>query len=435
MPEILIASLSPVGHIGPLLNIAQGLVDRGDRVTVLTSADHAGKIRAVGATPHAIPAEADFDMTRLDIDLPGRVDTSGIKRVNFDIVRLFVQPMPHQARALSELMARTQYDAIIVDAGFFGILPFLLGDRAARPPVLAYTTTPLMISSRDTAPSGMGLPPSSTTLGRVRNRTLNVLSQKVLLRQSQNAANYLLDRLNSRQLPMFILDSGLLADRYISPTVPEFDYPRSDLPANVRYVGVVHQAPTEGFRLPPWWSELDGDRPVVHVTQGTIDNADLGRLLEPTINALGGEDVIVVATTGGRDVSTLKMPVPLNTYVADYIPHDLLLPKVDVMVTNGGYGAVQRALATGVPLVVAGNTEDKPEVAARVAWTGAGVNLRTGAPTTGAVRAAVREVLGDGRYLAAARTLETAFARRDGVAEIAALVDEVIGEHSRTAHR
>ena len=248
MPEILIASLSPVGHIGPLLNVAQGLVDRGDRVTVLSSADHAAKIRAVGATPQAIPPEADFDMTRLDIDLPGRADTSGIKRVNFDIVRIFVQPMPHQAHALSQLMAQTQFDAIIVDAGFFGILPFLLGDRAARPPVLAYTTTPLMVSSRDTAPSGLGLPPSSTAFGRLRNRALNLLSQKVLLRESQNAANYLLDRMNSRPLPTFILDSGLLADRYISPTVPEFDYPRSDLPANVRYVGAVHPPPSRGFR-------------------------------------------------------------------------------------------------------------------------------------------------------------------------------------------
>src|SRR6478672_2644146 len=320
MPEILIASLSPVGHIAPLLNIAQGLVDRGDSVTVLSSADHAAKIRAVGATPRAIPAEADFDLTRLDIDLPGRTKTSGIKRVNFDIVRLFVQPMPHQTRVLSELMAQTAFDAIIVDAGFFGILPFLLGDRAARPPVLVYATTPLMISSRDTAPSGMGLPPSSSALGRLRNRALHLLSQKVLLRQSQNAVNYLLDHLNSRPLPTFILDSGVLADRYISPTVPEFDYPRGDLPAHVRYVGAIHPAPSAGFRPPPWWAELDGDRPVVHVTQGTIDNADLGRLLEPTIDALDGEDVIVVATTGGRDVSTLKMPVPLNTYVADYIP-------------------------------------------------------------------------------------------------------------------
>ena len=102
---------------------------------------------------------------------------------------------------------------------------------------------------------------------------------------------------------------------------------------------------------------------------------------EPTIEALADENVIVVATTGGRDVSELNVPMPPNTYVAEYIPHDVLLPKVDVMVTNGGYGAVQRALATGVPLVVAGNTEDKPEVAARVAWSGAGINLRTGTPT------------------------------------------------------
>ena len=36
------------------------------------------------------------------------------------------------------------------------------------------------------------------------------------------------------------------------------------------------------------------------------------------------------------------------------------------MLTNGGYGGVQYALAHGVPLVVAGDTEDKPEVAARV---------------------------------------------------------------------
>ena len=245
----------------------------------------------------------------------------------------------------------------------------------------------------------MGLRPSSTALGRLRNRTLTVLAQKVLLRESQNAANHLLDHMNSRRLPTFILDSGLLADRYIAPTVPEFDYPRSDLPTNVRYVGAVHPGPSQGFRRPPWWSELDGDRPVVHVTQGTIDNADLGRLLEPTIEALGGEDVIVVATTGGRDVSELKVPLPMNTYVAEMIPHDLLLPKVDVMVTNGGYGAVQRALSMGVPLVVAGNTEDKPEVAARVAWAGAGVNLKTGTPRPGAVRAAVRRVLSDGRYL------------------------------------
>lgn len=434
MAEILMAALSPIGHIGPLLNVAQGLAERGDRVTVLTAAHRADMVRAAGARPHALPPEADFDETRLDIDLPGRAETSGIRRVNFDIVRLFVAPMPYQTAALSELMAQTRYDAVIADFGFLGALPFLLGEPSARPPILTYSTTPLMLSSRDTAPSGLGLLPSSTALGRLRNRALTAVSQKVLMRQSQHAANYVLDRMNTRPLPVFLLDAALLADRHIVPTVPVFDYPRSDLPGHVRYVGAVHPRPSEGFRPPPWWHELDGERPVVHVTQGTVDNADLSRLLEPTIDALGGEDVIVVASTGGRDTTQVRTPLPLNTYVAEYLPHDVLLPKVDVMVTNGGYGAVQRALSTGVPLVVAGDTEDKPEVAARVEWSGAGINLRTGTPTSAAVRRAVREVLDDKRYLRRARELESAFAQHDGVTEIAALVDEVVAERRPVVH-
>ena len=31
------AALSPVGHVGPLLKVAEGPARRGDRVTVLTS--------------------------------------------------------------------------------------------------------------------------------------------------------------------------------------------------------------------------------------------------------------------------------------------------------------------------------------------------------------------------------------------------------------
>ncbi|MET0700577.1 MAG: nucleotide disphospho-sugar-binding domain-containing protein, partial [Mycobacterium sp.] len=417
MAEILIASMQPVGHFGPLLNVAEGLVARGDRVSFLTASHHAAKIRAAGARPFALPKEAEFDESRLDLDLPGRTETTGIKRVNFDIEHLFLKQMPHQTSALAELMRQTRFDAIIVDSTFFGIVPFLLGDRTARPPVLSYSTTPLMLSSVDTAPFGLGMPPSSTASGRIRNRALNRLSHNVLMRDCQRAANLQLDRLNAPKLPMFILDTGVLADRYITASIPELDYPRSDLPPNVRYVGAVHPVPAPGFQPPPWWSELDGNRPVVHVTQGTIDNADLSRLLEPTIDALRDEDVVVVATTGGRDISEIHTRLPRNTYVAEYIPHNELLPKVDVMVTNGGFGAVQRALSTGVPLVVAGNTEDKPEVAARVAWSGVGINLRTGTPSAAQVRRAVRDILSEERYRRRARELESAYARRDGVAE------------------
>ena len=431
--EILFAASPPIGHVAPLLSVARGLVNRGDDVTFLTSARHADKIRAIGAIPHPLPYGADYDDSSFDADLPGRAETSGVARVNFDVKHIFIRPLPHQAAALEEVMAAHHFDAIVADAFFLGILPMLLGKSTSRPPILAYSTTPLFLTSRDTAPGGPGLLPGTGVFGRLRNRALNVVTQKVTLRSSHQAADTMLATLDLPKLPVFVLDSGILADRLIAPTIPEFEYHRSDLPDHVRFVGAVLPPPADDFVAPRWWNELSADRPVVHVTQGTIDNADLTRLIEPTIEALANEDVTVVVTTGGRPISQLRSPLPPNTFVSEFIPHDILLPLVDVMVTNGGYGAVQRALTTGVPLVVAGNTEDKPEVAARVEYFGAGVNLRTGVPTAAEVRRAVHSVLNDDTYRQSALRLQTAYTRRDGVNAIAALVDEAIAERRMEA--
>jgi UDP:flavonoid glycosyltransferase YjiC (YdhE family) len=90
-----------------------------------------------------------------------------------------------------------------------------------------------------------------------------------------------------------------------------------------------------------------------------------------------------------------------------------------VVVTNGGYGGVQATLAAGVPLVVAGGTEDKPEVAARVAWTGAGIDLRTGTPDAAAVGAAVSSILNDRSYRSAAQRIAADAATHDALGEIA----------------
>ena len=429
MADILIASLSPTGHVGPLLTVARDLVARGNRVTVMTGAAHNESVLAVGAQPHPLPPAADFDESPFDSTSRGR--TSKIKALNLAIIRLFLAPMPHQAAELRAALQRNRFDTIIADYGFFGVLPLLLDDTGGRPPVVLYTPTPLMLSSRDTAPTGMGLAPGTGPFGRLRDRALTLLSHRVILREAQRTTNEMLEALGVGPLPVFLLDVGVLADRLVVPTVPSFEYPRSDLPANVRFVGAVHPLPGHGYEFPTWWAELDSGRPVVHVTQGTVDNDDLTRLIVPTIEALADEDVTVVVTTG-REVTDLEAAIPANTYVAEYIPHDLLLPKVDVVVTNGGYGAVQRAVSSGVPLVVAGSTEDKPEVAARVAWSGAGIDLGTGTPSPAQIGRAVREILCTESYLQRARELEIAFAQRDGTAEIAALLAEVIGDTKPT---
>ncbi|PRC49365.1 UDP-glucuronosyltransferase, partial [Mycobacterium sp. ITM-2017-0098] len=127
--------------------------------------------------------------------------------------------------------------------------------------------------------------------------------------------------------------------------------------------------------------------------QGTFDNADLDQLISPTLDALGDhDDLLVVATTGGRPGQRWRGQIPANARIADWIPYSALMPHVDVMITNGGYGGVQHALSHGVPLIVAGETSDKAEVAARVDFSGVGIDLATAAPSPAAIGAAVDRV-------------------------------------------
>ena len=145
------------------------------------------------------------------------------------------------------------------------------------------------------------------------------------------------------------------------------------------------------------------------------------------MRALAGSDVLVVATTVGHDPDDV-LPAddrPANVRLAEFIPFTELLPLVDVMVTNGGYGGVQQALAHGVPLVVAGRTEDKMEVSARVTWSGTGIALKTDTPSAAQVRDAVLQVLGRSSYRERARDLQSAFAGWSGPERAAQAVLEV----------
>jgi len=98
--------------------------------------------------------------------------------------------------------------------------------------------------------------------------------------------------------------------------------------------------------------------------------------------------------------------------------------QADVFVTNGGYGSVNQAMSSGIPLVTAGMTEDKADVNARVAWSGVGINLATNNPTPQALRDAVRAVLDKPNYRSRASLMADEFSRIDTRTEILRIVSE-----------
>jgi UDP:flavonoid glycosyltransferase YjiC (YdhE family) len=385
------------GHAVPLLAIARRLVDDGHDVVFFTTPHYRDRVTATGA--RFVPFAAEYDAHDLMLANPDREAASrrGIRGVKDDLRRIFIGPLSGQFAGIAQIRHEFPADVIVFDTMFLGALPLALAPEAAtRPALVCIGVLPFAGTSRHAAPFGAALQPGTGALTRGRNTLLNWATAHLVLRDIQQLAQRKVAETGAAPYDGYFIDlPPKLVDAYLQATVAGFEYPRPDLPPSVRFVGPI-LAPASGpFERPEWWPELDSGRPVVHVTQGTLDNADLSRLLLPTAAALAGDEVLVVATTGGPDPAPLRASLPANVRVERFIPHDLLLPKVDVMVTNGGYGGVQHALAHGVPLVVAGDSEDKPEVAARVRWSGTGIDLRTGRPAPEKVAAAVRRVLAE----------------------------------------
>ncbi|PJJ73320.1 UDP:flavonoid glycosyltransferase YjiC (YdhE family) [Diaminobutyricimonas aerilata] len=425
MSSILFCSTPVIGHIAPLLPVASALADAGHRVRMLTGARYREAVESAGAEWLPLPEAADYDDTRIDELFPGRVGLKGPTLITHDFREIFVRPMEAQAAAVDAALEAVPTDVVLTEALFTGILPLLTRPRSRRPAVLAMGIVPLGLDSRDTAPFGLGIPPLPGAVGRVRNAALRFVAQRVVFASVQRDATARLRGITGHGLPTFVLNWPSLADGIVQFTVPSFEYPRPDLPTEVHFVGPVSRSGRD-VPLPAWWSELDGSRPVVHVTQGTIANADVEDLLLPTVRALAAVDVVVVVSTGGRDVAALG-ELPANAWAAPFLPYDVLLPKTSVLVTNGGYGGVHFAMRHGVPIVIAGQTEDKAEVSARVAWSGVGIDLRSNRPSEEAIRQAVRRVLGEPSYRAASRRIGDDIAAAPGVAGILPLIERYAG--------
>ncbi|MDF1478460.1 glycosyltransferase [Leifsonia sp. H3M29-4] len=431
MSSILICSTPVHGHVTPLLAVTRTLVAAGHEVRFLTGQRYRDAVEAAGARFLPLPDAADYDDRSMDTAFPRRVGLTGPAGIRYDMIEIFLRPMRAQAAALrGALTAPT--DLIMTESMFTGILSLLVTPRAERPPIVNLGIIPLGIKSRDTAPFGLGLKPMPGPVGRLRDSFNTFVAEKIIFAPVQKFADEQMLAITGKHMPGFFLNWPSLADAIVQFTVPEFEYPRSDLPDMVHFVGPVSTSAPNAGALPEWWGELDGSRPVVHVSQGTVANQDYEELILPTMRGLAGDDVIVVVSTGGRPISSVPERVPANVRLAEYLPYDELLPRVDVMVTNGGYGGVHFALTHGVPLVVAGATEDKIEVSARVEWSGVGVNLRTNRPSDTAVAAGVRRVLADNSFRDAANRIGASIARAPGVEGILAIVDRLSAENVRS---
>jgi UDP:flavonoid glycosyltransferase YjiC (YdhE family) len=378
------------------------------------------RVEATGAQFTPFVHARDLDGNGPDEFAPGHKHT-GLASLKRALKHLFIDNAPRMMQDVADIDRDFHADLILIDPAFIGGGWYR---EVSGLPVALLNVHPMGLSSRDTAPANLGLLPSASLLGRLRNRALNWSIEHVLFRDVQQHWNAMRKSIGLPPTGWFY-DTAAQAELYMQLTVPSFEYPRSDLIPQAHFIGIMPVPAPPSWTPPAWWNELDGSRPIVHVTQGTVANVSPD-LIAPAIAGLAAEDVLVVVTTGGPPVEQLKLgPLPANARVATFLPYAELLPRTGVMVTNGGYGGTQLALSHGLPIAAAGTSEDKMEVSARVAWSGVGINLKTERPTPTQVRNAVRSLRDDPRYRQRAQALQAEYARYEAVTRGVELVERL----------
>jgi MGT family glycosyltransferase len=176
-----------------------------------------------------------------------------------------------------------------------------------------------------------------------------------------------------------------------------WDRPGLPAPASTEYVGHAN-VERPGESLPDWAAELT-ERPTVYAALGTIARAFPG-VFEAILEALRDEDVNLVLAVG-QDPAAFG-PQPPNVHLEPWIPQTRLLPQCDVFISHGGFNSVKEALSLGVPLVVVPMMSDEPYSAERVAALGVGRAVGPEERGPEDIRDAVRTVLSDGSYRARA---------------------------------
>jgi UDP:flavonoid glycosyltransferase YjiC (YdhE family) len=382
----------------------------------------AAQVEAMGA--RFVPLRHTHDIVETTREAQQK---KGLAAANATMINLFVAPMIGQLRDYEEILQDFPADVLLVDMCTLGA--GLLNEKGG--PVWASVgINPLRTPESPLFGSGRLMP--KTPFGRLQNRLFNWLTNHALLRGVNVEYNRQRQLVGLSPLPCGTTVFDLLMSPYLhlQGTTPLFEFAYRDLPPQVHFVGpMLPPVPTD-FVKPFWWDDMKTARPVVHVTQGTVAT-DVRELLLPTITALASEKMLVVVTTPEPEkLGTL----PANVRVERIIPHALLLPYVDIMVTNGGYKGVKVALAHGVPLVVAGRTEDKPEVASRLVAAGAGIDLKSATPNPDELRQAILKILNTPSYRQQAKAIQAEVALYDSPTKVAQLLERLVSTKKIVKH-
>ncbi|RXK60593.1 glycosyltransferase [Lacibacter luteus] len=425
--KILFACVPGDGHFNPLTGLAKHLQQTGYDVRWYTSNLYKKKLDRMQIPHYDFVQAKDIPAEKIDELFPERSKIKNpIKKLNFDLEHYFIRRGPEYYADIRNIQKEFDFDLLIADVAFTGI-PFV--KDLLQKPVISIGVFPLTETSKDLPPSGLGMEPSYTLFGKVKQAALRFAAHKILFGKVNSFAHKLFKQYAVKTKGEFIFDiMAVKSDYLLQSGTPGFEYRRSDLSERVRYIGSLLPYRSSTANNSQWYdARLSKYEKVVVLTQGTVER-DVNKLLVPALEAFKNSDVLVICTTGGSQTEQLRKQYPQqNIIIEDFISFDDVMPYADAYITNGGYGGVMLGIEHRLPMVVAGINEGKNEICARIGYFKYGVNLKTETPTAEQLRKAVNEVLRNAEYKQNIEQLGEEFAQYNPNELTAKYVQELIG--------
>lgn len=210
---------------------------------------------------------------------------------------------------------------------------------------------------------------------------------------------------------------------YLASLPPSFPHPDLVLPPTLHYVYTAGFNQSGNELLPGWVAELP-PLPTVHASLGNIFHRTPG-VFTAVIEGLRDQKINVILAIGRDQDPSGFGPLPANVRIERYIPHSLLLPHCDAIITHCGFSSTMACIEHGLPMIAIPLAGDQFANAARCAALGAASVVAPDNRTPEAIRIATMEVLGDPRYREGAMSLRQAFESLPSIEYGVALLDKL----------
>lgn len=383
------------GNVPPVLGLAGRLVKRGHQVHVLAEPCLKEAVSVIGAEFRAF--NKHFTRSDGSVDI---IKDSNAKPLTIPAVdNILVRPAFDVAKETLAVLEQIKTDVLVAD---FMMPGSLIAAEVIGVKRVALFHMPEYLPGPGRPPGGMGLLPSKSPLGVMRDKLLTKVFHRVI--------NQYLPALNkvreSFLLPLYTSFPDIYhqADLRLIQTSQVFDAPIIPPPENVRYVGPVLDDPV--------WSKSDSEytlwpksdiRPLVVVSLSSTFQNQLS-VLKKIMKAVTGMPIRCLVTLGPA-MSKECLVTPENVILLAAVPHNHIFPRANAVVTHAGHGTIMRALSHGLPLVCIPMGRDQIDNAALVAHHGAGLKLGSNANFS-RIRKAIMRVLDEPSFTKGAQALQ-----------------------------